>query len=253
MTSQDAPNGSAPSRRPRRRLLIVAAVALVLVVVAGGALWWYVKDDAPAKVDLDHATAGVTSVPGSQTATLPGTWTVDTTTGSFDFSKATGTFAGFRVSEQLSNIGSTTAVGRTGSVRGSMTIVGSKVTAASFQVDLRSITTDRRQRNQRVQQALETDRFPEATFTLTDPITLPSEAGSGREIDVDAKGRLTIHGVARVVTIPLKAKLTGQTVVVVGSIGLRFSDYGVTVPRAPIVLSVDDHGTMEMQLLLTKR
>lgn len=252
MTSRDAPNASATARRPRRKLLVVAAVALVLVVVAGGALWWYVRDDAPAKVDLDHATAGVTTLPGTEAATLPGRWTVDTSTGSFNFDKATGTFAGFRVSEQLSNIGSTTAVGRTGSVSGSMTVAGSRVTAASFKVDLTSITTDREQRNQRVQQALETDRFPEASFTLTDPITLPSGAGTGREIDVDAKGRLTIHGESRDVTIPLKAKLTGQTIVVVGSIGLQFSDYGVTVPSAPIVLSVDDHGTMELQLLLTK-
>ena len=177
---------------------------------------------------------------------------MDTSTGSFDFDRATGTFAGFRVAEQLSNIGAATAVGRTGSVAGSMTIVGSEVTAASFRVDLTSITTDREQRDRRVQQALETDRFPTATFTLTSPITLPADAGSGADVEVQAKGRLTIHGVSRAVTVPLKAKLAGQTVVVVGSIDLRFSDFGVTVPSAPVVLSVDDHGTMELQLLLTK-
>lgn len=252
MASSPAPSAPVSTDRRRGRLLIAAAVAAVVLIAAGGGLWWFLRDDAPAKVDLEQAAAGVSTVPGGRATALPGTWTVDTSTGSFDFDQASGTFAGFRVAEQLSNIGAATAVGRTGSVSGSMTIVGSEVTDATFEVDLTSITTDREQRDRRVQQALETDRFPTATFTLASPITLPADAGSGAEIEVQAKGRLTIHGVSRAVTVPLKAKLVGRTVVVVGSIDLRFSDFGVTVPSAPVVLSVDDHGTMELQVLLTK-
>jgi hypothetical protein len=45
--------------------------------------------------------------------------------------------------------------------------------------------------------------------------------------------------------------LVNGTVVVVGSIDIVFSDYGVEVPRGAVVLSVDDHGIMEFQLLLT--
>ena len=56
----------------------------------------------------------------------------------------------------------------------------------------------------------------------------------------------------RAVEFPLQAKLVDGTVVVVGSLDVTFSDYGVTVPSAPIVLSVDDHGVLELQLLLTR-
>ena len=53
--------------------------------------------------------------------------------------------------------------------------------------------------------------------------------------------------------MPLEAKLVGDTAVVVGSFDITFSDYGVSVPKAPIVLSVADNGDVEMQLLFTKQ
>lgn len=241
-----------PTDSGRTRLRVVLAIVVVAVLAIGSGLWWYLRDDAPAKVDLGRAAASVTTVPGAKSASLPGTWTVDTSTGSFDFSSATGTFAGFRVQEDLSGIGSTTAVGRTGSVSGTMTIAGDTVTAAEFTVDLTTITTDRSQRDRRVQDALDTGQYPAATFTLTEPITLPADADSGTEIAVDVHGEFTVHGTTRSVVVPLQAKLVGDTIVVVGSVDLDFSDYGVTVPSAPVVLSVDDHGTMELQLLLTR-
>jgi hypothetical protein len=40
------------------------------------------------------------------------------------------------------------------------------------------------------------------------------------------------------------------TVVVVGSTDIVFADYGVSVPRSAVVLSVDKHGVVEFQLLL---
>jgi len=46
------------------------------------------------------------------------TWAVDTTVGEFSYEDSTGTFVGFRVDEELSGLGSTTAVGRTPDVSG---------------------------------------------------------------------------------------------------------------------------------------
>ena len=254
MANQASPNGTPPAAaRPKRSKvpIIVGAVVVVAAVIAGG-LWWYLRDDAPAKVNIDTAAESVTSVAGQTQASIDGTWNIDTTTGSFSYTTATGTFAGFRVNEDLSGVGSTTAVGRTNAVTGSMTIADKKITAAKFTVDLTAIKTDREMRDQRVQDTLDTSQFPDATFTLTQPITLPSNAQSGASITVKATGKLTIHGVTKTVAIPLQAKLKGSTVVVVGSIDLAFSDYGIETPSAPIVLSLDDHATMEFQLLLTK-
>lgn len=251
-----------------KRVSVAALLACVLVVAGAGA-WWFLHDDAPPEVDLDTAAKGVTTTStatgdagassttggaASQSAALDGTWKVDTTSGAFDFESATGTFVGYRVQEQLARIGSNTAVGRTNAVTGSMTIEGSTVTGAEFTVDLTKLKSNDSTgfRDGRVQQALDTSAHPTATFKLTAPIQLGASAADGSEVKVEATGDLTVHGVTKSVSFPLQAKLVDGTAVVVGSIDVPFSDFGVQVPSAPVVVSVDDHGTLELQLLLTK-
>ena len=59
------------------------------------------------------------------------------------------------------------------------------------------------------------------------------------------------HGVTKSVEIPLQAKLSGNVIVVTGSLEVAFADYGIQAPNSFAVLSVEDHGTMELQLLFT--
>lgn len=237
------------------RAKVFIAGAIVIVVLVGGGLWWYLKDDAPAAVSLDAAVDQVDDGAATPTtevgSAIEGTWTIDTETGDFDFETATGTFAGFRVNEELAGIGAATAVGRTGDVTGAFTVEGTTVAEASFEVDLTTITTNESRRDNRVQDALETSRFPTATFTLTEPLELGDEAADGRSVSVTAVGDLTIHGETQSVDFPLEAQLVDGTVVLVGSLDLTFSDYGVEAPTSPIALSVDDNGILELQFLLT--
>lgn len=235
----------------------IPVVILVIAMAVGGGIWWYLRDDSPAKVDLNTASQSVTTVAGESAAPavtdVAGTWVVDNSTGEFNFQSATGTFAGFRVQEQLSGIGSNTAVGRTGDVTGTMQIDGTTLTAADFTIDVTSITTNDSRRNERVQEALETDQFPTVTFHLSAPVDLGASPASGADISVEATGDLTIHGVTRQVQVPIQARLVGSTVVAVGSFDVSFADYGVSPPKSAIVLSVEDHGILELQLLLTKQ
>lgn len=232
------------------KVLIAAGVA---VVVIGGALWWFLRDDAPDEVDLDTAVGqvddGTDATTGGQG--IEGTWTVDTETGEFDFESATGTFAGFRVDEELAGIGATTAVGRTGDVAGTFTIEGTTVTGADFEVDLTTITTNESRRDDRVQDALETASFPTATFTLTEPIELGAGAADGEAVTATATGDLTVHGVTREIAMPVEAQLVDGTVVLVGSVDLALSDFDVEAPSSPVVLGVADEFTLELQFLLT--
>ncbi len=238
------------------------AVAVVVVALIGGGVYWFLRDDAPDEVNLDTAAEGVTTTTagsGSSTTAatgtsegIDGTWNIDTSTGEFDYESATGTFVGFRIKEELASIGSTEAVGRTNAVTGSMTISGTEVTDAEFTVDLTKITTNESRRDSRVQSALDTAQFPEATFELTEPIELGADAATGAEVTATAKGDLTIKGVTKPVEFPLQAKLVNGTVVAVGSLDITFSDFGVEVPSAPVVLSADDNGKLELQFLLTK-
>lgn len=241
-----------------RAKVLIAGVVVVAIVIGGG-LWWFLRDDAPEEVSLDAAVDQVTdttaSGPTDTTAAasgIDGTWAVDTETGEFDFETASGTFAGFRVQEELSSVGSATAVGRTGDVSGSFTIEGTTVTEADFEVDLSTITTNESRRDSRVQDALETDQFPTATFTLTEPLDLGDGAADGEAVSVTATGDLTIHGVTESVEFPLEAQLVDGTVVLVGSIDQTLTGYDIEAPSSPVVLSISDEFTLELQFLLVR-
>lgn len=52
--------------------------------------------------------------------------------------------------------------------------------------------------------------------------------------------------------IDIEAQLVGSVIAVVGSVEITFADFDVTVPQVPIVLSAEDHGIMEFQLLFRR-
>jgi polyisoprenoid-binding protein YceI len=236
----------------RRRLLVSLLLFLLLGGAAGSAGVWFFffSGQAPTAVSLDEAAGALsTSDPGAP-VTVDGTWAVDTTIGSFsDYSSS---YAGFRVAEVLDNIGDATAVGRTPDVSGELTLSGQTLTAATIEVQLTTITSDRPRRDPAIQQTLQTSTFPNATFELTDAIELPSAPVEGVTYNVTANGNLTIHGVTKKVAIALEARLVNRVIVVVGSTPFTFTDYGMSPPRAPIVLSVADNGQIELQLFFTK-
>ena len=260
---------TAPRPWYRRPSFIAIAIVLIIAVGIGGGIWWFLKDDAPDAVDLESATrsldasttvADTEPTSPSDTATtvtdpptaVAGTWTVDTSVGEFSFEESTGTFVGFRVEEELSTIGSTTAVGRTPSVSGEITFDGTRLTAATIEADMSELSTNESRRDGRVHEALDTAQFPTATFVLAEPIDLGDAVNTGAPTTVDATGDLTIHGVTTRVTLPLDAQLVGSTIVVVGSLDIALSAYGVEAPSAPIVVSVSDEAQIELQLFFAQ-
>ena len=62
----------------------------------------------------------------------------------------------------------------------------------------------------------------------------------------------TIRDASQDVTLELDGQRVGDVVVVVGTLPVDFSSFGVTMPTAPIVVSVEDSGDLEWQLFLTR-
>jgi polyisoprenoid-binding protein YceI len=240
----------------RRNLLVAAALVVVGVLAAV----WFLTRPAPEGVaitdavdQLPAATEEAAASPSGSAAagvTADGTWEVDTSIGTFSVEETTGTFVGFRVDEELANVGATTAVGRTPAVSGSITLDGTTLTAAEFSADLTQLVSDQQRRDGAIQRALETGTYPAATFTLTEPATLDRLPAEGETVAVTALGDLTVHGVTRQVQVPLQVSLSGGVAVVTGSFDVTFADYGVEAPTAPVVLSVEDTGLVELQLFL---
>lgn len=187
-------------------------------------------------------------------AGLAGVWDVQVAENAGDLQgEPTVSFAGFRVDEVLGGgIGDFTAVGRTADVSGSVKLTDTALVAAAVEVTMSTLRTDNGSRDNQVRRALNTSEFPMAVFVLVEPVELPAAMAEGAAISGSALGDLTIKGVTNRATFDLQAQLVGDTIVAVGSSDVVFSDYGVTAPTAPIVVSVEDHGIMEFQLILTR-
>jgi polyisoprenoid-binding protein YceI len=247
------PTESPTEQRRRPWLLWVIGLGLIAVLGAGAIVWFF-AGDPPAEVDLvETASAVADSTPTETTDGIEGSWSVNTTIGDFTVTEeTTATFAGFRVEEVLQSIGSTTAVGRTPDVSGSIEIEGTTVTSVEMDVDLTAIVSDQTRREDAIQKALGTGSNPNATFTLTEPIDLGEAASSGELVTVVATGELTVNGVTNTVEIPLQAQLVDGMILVTGSTEILFADHGVTAPSAPVVVSVEDNGILELQLWLSR-
>ena len=63
-------------------------------------------------------------------------------------------------------------------------------------------------------------------------------------------GALTIHGTTKTVTIPVKARLSGSDIEVVGSISFPWGEFNMQAPNVAGFVTVDGTATMEFDLFL---
>lgn len=177
---------------------------------------------------------------------IDGTWTVNTDIGTFeDFN---GSWVGFRVAEVLDRIGETEAVGRTPAVSGQLVVSGTTIESALIEADLTAIESDQSRRDPAIQRALNTGEFPVATFESSTTVDLGAVPAEGVPFTASVPGTITIHGVSQEATLDMDAQRVGDVVVVVGTLPLDFTSFGITMPTAPVVVSVEDSGDLEWQL-----
>jgi polyisoprenoid-binding protein YceI len=218
----------------------IAAVVVVLLGVVGGPFIYihFIKDDPPDPFALE-AASDASNPPVSAPATDGATWTVDPATSA----------VGYRVVEVLFGQ-DTEGVGRTSAVTGEMTLEGTQVTAATFEVDMTTLTSDEDRRdNQFRGRLMDTATFPTSTFVLTTPIELGSVPADGAAITATATGDLTLRGTTNPVTFDVQAQQNGDTIQVVGSTDIVFADYGIPDPSTTGI-STQNHGLLEFDLHL---
>jgi polyisoprenoid-binding protein YceI len=224
-----------------KTLKVVLAAVVVVVLVGGAGVWYFVlRDTAETTASLDAIGTPSGTAAGPARTSADGNWKV---------APGTDIFVGYRVEELFA--GQTvkkTATGRTTSVTGTMTVAGSSIPAVEIKADTTKLKSDETRRDSAIgTRGLETQKFPEATFKLTTPITLPSPPVKDQEVSVTATGDLTLHGVTKSVQVPLKAKWTGPTITVAGSTSIAFADYKIS-PIEISILKTDDNGVLELQL-----
>src|SRR5947208_15495152 len=154
------------------KLVITGLVAIAILIVGGTYVYiHFIEDDAPDKFSLtsDDSTSTTASGASSSSTGVDGTWTA-----------SSGSEAGYRVKEVLFGQDNT-AVGRTTSVTGTVTIEGTKATAAKITVDLTKVTSDQSRRDAQFQgRVMDTATYPTATFELTEPVDFGSVPADGK-------------------------------------------------------------------------
>ena len=223
---------------------LLTGVLVLAVGVVGGPFVYihFIEKKAPAPLSLSSPTASATETASNTSAAtgVNGTWTV-----------ASGSTVGYRVQEVLFGQ-SNTAAGRTSSVTGSITLNGKTVSAATFSVDMTSVTSDEQRRdNQFNGRIMDTSSYPTATFKLSSPVVLSSIPAVGVQASTQATGVLTMHGTSKTVTFTITGRRTAEGIQITGQIPITFADWNIPNPSFGPV-TTEDHGILEF-LLAFKR
>jgi polyisoprenoid-binding protein YceI len=191
---------AASSRGSRWRWTVAGVAAVAVLAVAGPFVYInFIKSDAPAP--LTAATTAPTTPATTQAGRSASDGSIAGT-----YSATSGSQAGYRVKEVLFGQ-DTEAVGRTSAVTGQITVDGTRVTAGDFSVDLTTVQSDERRRDNQFQgRIMDTATYPTATFKLAQPIELSSLPADGATISAKAQGQLTLHGTTRQVTVDVSAQ-----------------------------------------------
>ena len=157
--------------------------------------------------------------------------------------------AGYTFDEKLP-AGSKTTSGRTEDVEGDVKVEDKKLTKGKITVDVASISSDVEKRDINVRKSiLHTDRFPKATFTLTEPADVSNLSDDGTTEKVKVTGDLELRGKKNPVTAELKVLRTGEHVILQGNIPFKRSDFDIQTPQF-VAATIADEGTVDLLLVL---
>lgn len=144
------------------------------------------------------------------------------------------------------------AVGTTKSVTGQIVITkdlkiadGSKIT-----IDLTTLKSDRSQRDGFIQRTTFRNA-PTAVFVPKEFRGLPSPAPTSGPLKGQLVGDLTIGTVTRPVTFDFDGTIEGNTVKGKATSAIKITDLGLEIPRAPIILSVEDLAKLQISFTAT--
>jgi polyisoprenoid-binding protein YceI len=241
-----------PGRPSRKRLVMLVLGGGVALIVVVFLLVYFVifPTSSPKPFRLTTSTttsAATTSSASGSSGSVGGRWSV-----------GTGSEAGYRVREKLAFLpAQSDAVGRTSSITGAATLSESKgkitIAAASFDVAVNTLKSDRSMRDEKIHEiGLESSRYPTATFVLSSPVTLAESAVKGHVTRTSVTGLFTIHGTSKTETLPVEFILSGSTLEAAGSLTFPWSEFGMSAPSIGGFVNVTEKATMEFDLHLQR-
>ncbi len=146
-----------------------------------------------------------------------------------------------------------TVVGITSLVEGELTVDPgdlASVQVGEVRIDARGFTTDDDRRTNRLRNDIlrsAQDAYRYITFTPTSIEGLPASAAPGDSFNFLVTGDLKILDTIRSVAFAMNATAVDPvTVQGSGTATIRYADFGISIPRVPIVASVEDEVILEI-------
>jgi polyisoprenoid-binding protein YceI len=118
---------------------------------------------------------------------------------------------------------STTATGKASMTQGPNG--ASAITSLSITLPVESLKSGKGQMDTNAYKALKTNKYPDIRFELMEVVSINGST-------INAKGKLTISGSSKVVSLDVKQKLVGNTIEFSGTLPIKFSEFNVEPPTA---------------------
>jgi len=224
-------------------------LALILLIAGGAGWYFFIREDNQLATTAPAIPASIkgdaTPAPGSSPAAATGG-------NVFKIIPAQSEAANF-AGETLARVGlPSTAKGVTKDIEGQFALTPDGLDTAKttkFTVKLTSLKSNEPQRDTRAQGALETAKFPTATFTATKLTGLPKEFPAGTEVPLQLTGTLDLHGVQKEVTWDVKAKKEGAGFSALATVKFKYADFSINRPNLAGFVSVDEDVTLQVQII----
>jgi len=224
--------------RSTRWIVVSVVLALVVVLLAPFVYSEVQEGRTPPPLGLQS--------PGEETASAepaePGPFDVDG-----EWTIGPGSEAGFRAEVQDVPSDEEVLLGVTPDVSGTFRVVAGELRTATVTTQTATLSTGSAVADRQLRQALETDLYPTALFSIISPLDVGALSSTTGPVRLEVSGALTLRDETQPVTVALDLRRSGEGVLATGAIAVRFSDFGIAVPPAAPV-QVDDEGTVEVRL-----
>ncbi len=237
-----------------KRTIIGGTLAIIALVAVAAAGWWFlIREDnklatASPQIpkDLPSATAAATSSTGSPTGGSSLAFKIIS-----DRSEAA-----FFADEKLASLPlPSKAKGTTKDISGQFQLTKEgfgldPAVPSKFTVNLATLKSDKDMRDRRVQSiALETDKFPTATFTATKVTGFDRAIPAGDEQTLQLTGTMDLHGVQKELTWDVKARRDGNVITGLATVTFKFAEFNIPVLNIANFVSVEDAVTLQATIV----
>lgn len=104
-----------------------------------------------------------------------------------------------------------------------------EVSILKFQVKVESLKSGKSSMDKNTYEALKSEKHPLITYELK---TINKKSGSGKALNLNTSGTLTIAGFSKAIEMPVSALITGNQVSFTGKITFKMTDFKVDPPTA---------------------